>query len=158
MNIEEYYQKYGPMVFRRCLRLLGNESKAEEAMQDTFVQVFLHRDRLKDQYPSSLLYRISTNICLNLLRGDEKKEEVQDDSILNEIIDSMNLESKMISKNFLTKLFSMDKETTALIAVLYYLDGMTLEEVAREVSMSVSGVRKCLKRIDEKMKVLEECS
>ena len=44
----------------------------------------------------------------------------------------------------LAKLFGQQRESTRTMAVLYYVDGMTLQEVAKEVGMSVSGVRKRL--------------
>lgn len=125
-------------------------------MQDTFVQLVLHQERLKNAYPSSLLYRISSNICLNLIRGESKREELKGDDILNQVLDTLELESQVVAKDFLANLFSMDKESTALIALFYYFDEMTLSEVAQEMKMSVSGVRKCLKRLDEKMKLLRE--
>ena len=98
--IEECYEKYGPMVFRRCLQLLGNEARAEEAMQDTFVQLVLHQERLENSYPSSLLYRISSNICLNLIRGESKREELEGDDILNQVLDVLELESQVVAKDF----------------------------------------------------------
>jgi RNA polymerase sigma-70 factor (ECF subfamily) len=68
IDIEEYYKKYCPMVLRRCRWLLKDEDKALDAMQDVFVLLLRNRDRLKGNYPSSLLYRIATNVCLNIIR------------------------------------------------------------------------------------------
>ena len=45
------------------------------------------------------------------------------------------------------RLFRRDDGSTATMAVLHLVDGMTLEEVADEVGMSVSGVRKRLRRL-----------
>ena len=42
------------------------------------------------------------------------------------------------------------------MAVLYYVDGMTLEEVAREVGMSVSGVRKRLLGLRKSLQEMEK--
>ena len=60
------------MVLRRCRQLLQNEDKALDAMQDTFVQLLRHEKRLTAGAPSSLLYRIATNICLNVLRSEKR--------------------------------------------------------------------------------------
>jgi len=68
MNVETLYRTYGPMVLRRCRRLLRDEDRALDAMQDVFVRVLKNQDRLKATYPSSLLYRIATNVCLNHIR------------------------------------------------------------------------------------------
>ena len=41
-------------------------------------------------------------------------------------------------------------------AVLHYVDGMTLEQVARECGMSVSGVRKRLRGLRSELRVMEQ--
>jgi RNA polymerase sigma-70 factor (ECF subfamily) len=43
------------------------------------------------------------------------------------------------------------KENTRYMAVLHYIDGLTLEETAQETGMSVSGVRKRLRRLKQNM-------
>ena len=59
------------------------------------------------------------------------------------------------TKNILARLFSKEPESSRTIAVLHYVDGLTLEETAREVSLSVSGVRKRLRALKAKIKNLE---
>ncbi len=68
MDIDRLYRTYGPMVLRRCRRLLRDEDQALDAMQDVFARLLQHGDRLTAEYPSSLLYRMATNLCLNRLR------------------------------------------------------------------------------------------
>jgi RNA polymerase sigma-70 factor (ECF subfamily) len=52
-------------------------------------------------------------------------------------------------------LFNSEKPSTREIAVMYYLDSMTYEEVARETGLSVSGVRKRLRNLKLKAQHLE---
>ncbi|AEF82333.1 RNA polymerase sigma factor [Leadbettera azotonutricia] len=66
IDIKTWYEKYGPMVFRRCKGMLHSEEDALDAVHDVFVQ--LMRAKLDDRYPSSLLYTMATNTCLNKLR------------------------------------------------------------------------------------------
>ena len=51
------------MVLRRCRKLLRDEHAARDAMHDVFVQVLSRSDELVDQAPSSLLFRIATNLA-----------------------------------------------------------------------------------------------
>ena len=39
MNVERLYEKYGPMVLRRCRQLLGDEEEAMDVTQDVFVKL-----------------------------------------------------------------------------------------------------------------------
>mgnify|MGYP002830669858 CR=1 FL=1 len=73
MDVEELYQRYGPMVMRRCRQLLKEVNEALDATQDVFVQILKRRDRLEMTYPSSLLYRIATNQCLNRIRDGQRR-------------------------------------------------------------------------------------
>lgn len=154
MNVEMLYQKYGPMVLRRCRRLLRDEERALDAMQDVFVRVLQRQDSLKATYPSSLLYRIATNVCLNRIR--DERLDMPGDEVLIHIAGMEDPEPQLDARSILDRLFAKEKESTRTIAVLHFVDGFTLEEVAKEVGMSVSGVRKRLRGLRASLKDLEE--
>jgi len=144
------------MVLRRCRHLLGDEDRAIDAMQDVFVQLLVHRERLEDKGLSSLLYRIATNVCLNRLRSRRRRPEDPDAELLNRIA-SMDVDTdrRADARSVLTRLFKREQESTRTIAVLHLLDGMTLEEVAGEVGLSVSGVRKRLRGLRAQLHAME---
>ena len=155
-DVELLYRKYGPMVLRRCRYLLQNEEKALDALQDTFVQVLRNRKRLKLDTPSSLLYRIATNICLNILRGGRRHQKSGGDELLMKIADADDHESNIINRHLIDRIFRRERASTKLMAVMHYVDGMTLQEVASEVGLSVSGVRKRLRGLKEHAKLFQE--
>ncbi len=154
MDVELLYQKYGPMVLRCCRRLLRDEDRAMDAMQDVFVRVLQRGDHLKVTYPSSLLYRIATNVCLNRIR--DQRLDLPGDEKLIHIAGIEDMESRLDARAMLDRLFARHRDSTRTIAVLHFVDGLTLAEVAREVGMSVSGVRKRLRRLRESLEKLEE--
>ena len=39
LDIQALYQSHGPMVLRRCRRLLSDEASARDAMHDVFVEL-----------------------------------------------------------------------------------------------------------------------
>ncbi|MDA3958089.1 sigma-70 family RNA polymerase sigma factor [Oceanispirochaeta sp.] len=141
------YIKYGPMVLRRCRSLLKDEDLALDAMQDVFVKLISKQDKLKENYPSSLLYTIATNHCLNIIRKEKKMS--WGDEILDRIVSTEVLEEKAVNKMFLDQIFNSQKASTRTIAVLHYRDGLTLEETAEMTSLSVSGVRRRLRKLRE---------
>ena len=55
--------------------------------------------------------------------------------------------SRHAARSLLGRLFGRAPESSRTIAVLYLVDGMTLEEVAEAVGLSVSGVRKRLRSL-----------
>jgi len=155
MEIEDLYQRYGPMVMRRCRQMLGDEDRAMDATQDVFVKVLRLQHRLDLSSPSSLLYRIATNLCLDQLRRRRRFPETSDDTVLSRIVDADDPEERAGLRSILSKLFTGQKESTRTIAVLHYVDGMTLEETASEVGMSVSGVRKRLRGLRAALRGIE---
>ncbi len=62
LDVAALSRRYGPMVLRRCRQLLRDDEEAMDACQDVFVRLLERRHRLDAQYPSSLLYRIATNL------------------------------------------------------------------------------------------------
>ncbi len=146
-DVEGLSRRYGPMVLRRCRRLLADENEALDASQDVFVQVLRHKARLDVRYPSSLLYRIATNVCLNRLRDRTREPVTRDEAVLYEIARAEEPGAASDARMLLERLFGKHQESTRTIAVLHYVDGLTLEEVAGEIGMSVSGVRKRLRTL-----------
>ena len=155
VDSQSYYSTYGPMVLRRCRKLLGDEHAARDAMHDVFVQVLTRSDELVDQAPSSLLFRIATNVCLNRLRTRKRRPEDGDADLLTNIAAHTDPAARSAARSALDALFRHEPDNTALIAVLHLHDKMTLEEVAAEVGMSVSGVRKRLAKLRTKLHNLE---
>src|SRR3954471_9218022 len=144
------------MVLRRCRRLLRDEDEALDACQDVFVRVIQHRARLEARYPSSLLYRIATNVCLNRLRDSRREPVTRDDAMLAQIARAEEPGGASEARLLLARLFGRHPESSRTMAVLHYVDGLTLEEVATETGMSVSGVRKRLRALRASLVTLTE--
>jgi RNA polymerase sigma-70 factor (ECF subfamily) len=142
------------MVLRRCRKLLGDEHAARDAMHDVFVQILSRSDELVHEAPSSLLFKIATNVCLNKLRSRKRRPEDGDQTLLD-IAEHTDPQARSAARSILDALFRHEPDDTALIAVLHLHDRMTLEEVAAEVGMSVSGVRKRLAKLRSKLHHLE---
>ena len=149
LDVEALSRQYGAMVLRRCRRLLGDEDEALDACQDVFVRVMEHRDRLNAAYPSSLLYRIATNVCLNRIRDRARRPATPDEELLASIAAAEAPGAGSEATLLLDWLFGRHPESSRTIAALHYVDGLTHEEVARLTHLSVSGVRKRLRKLRE---------
>jgi len=143
IDVEALYRKYGPMVLRRCRSILKNEEKALDAMQDCFVKLLRDSGRLTGDSPSSLLYRIATNVCLNALRAD-RTGRTDGAEELDSLAAVGDVEETGVAKRLVEEIFRNELPSTRLMAYLHYVDGMTLEETAAASGLSLSGVRKRL--------------
>lgn len=155
VETERYYRQWGPMVLRRCRKMLADEDLARDAMHDVFVQVLLREESLEDRAPSSLLFRIATNVCLNKIRSKSRRPEVADDDLVARIAHASSEAERAAARSVLAKLFGSEPESSGAMAVMHLVDGMTLEQVAHEFGMSVSGVRKRLRKLRSQLRELE---
>src|SRR4030095_536593 len=68
-ELARLYRRLAPVIYSRCLSLLGDEQEARDASHDIFLLVWrkLHTFR-GDSDVLTWVYRIATNHCLNRLR------------------------------------------------------------------------------------------
>jgi RNA polymerase sigma-70 factor, ECF subfamily len=152
-DIAALYRAHGPMVLRRCRRLLRDDGKALDAMHDVFVEILRREADLHDTAPAALLLVVATHVCLNRLRTERRHPEDRDEALLLAIAreDEASPESRALARRLLDRAFGQAPVSTRLMAVLHYVDRLTLEEVAAEVGLSVSGVRKRLRSLQVKL-------
>jgi RNA polymerase sigma-70 factor (ECF subfamily) len=144
IDVGALYGTYAPMVLRRCRHLLRDEEQAADAMQETFVRVLQHKTTLNARYPSSLLYRIATNVCLNMLRTRKRRSTVSAEPFIDNLADREQVEDRVVNKCTLERVFESARDDTLTAVQMHYVEERTLAETAREVGLSISGVRKRL--------------
>ncbi len=130
------YRRYGPAIYARCRGMLGDAASAEDATQETFFRVFKNLDGAppNDKRAKRWLYRIATNVCLDLLRArahgppsPEMLESAQD----------KNVEERLGDLELARELVARTPAKLRSAAWLHYVDDLDAEEVG--VMLGVSG-------------------
>lgn len=143
--LRDLYARYGGSVYGRCVYLLRDRTKAEDAMQDVFAKALEHYGGFRaEASPLTWLLKIATHHCLNVLRSEragwrgrfEREERAKSGADEGpKVLEMRDLVVKMLAR--------VDQETQAA-AIHYHVDEMTLEEVAAVIGRSVPTVRKRL--------------
>ncbi len=150
IDVEALYRRYGPMVLRRCRAILGDPESAQDAMQDVFVLLLRKQTQLIGQYPSSLLYRMATNRCLNVIRSAKRRRDTPDEDALARFQAPGSIEEDFEGREMVDRLLDGERESTRTMVTLHHRDGMTLRDTAVSVGMSESGVRKRMRQLRAK--------
>jgi len=120
IDIEDYYRTYGPMVLRRCRSILRDEDAAFDAMQEVFVKLMKNAGRLKGDFPSSLLYRMATNTCLNIIRGTRSISVSPDDMIIAGIARYDDSQDRFVLGDFIDFIFQKEHSSPREMAVMHW--------------------------------------
>jgi RNA polymerase sigma-70 factor, ECF subfamily len=154
-EIAELYTRFGPMVLGRCRWLLRNDEAARDAAQEVFVKVMRSLDGFRaEASPSTWILKIATNHCLNLIAADRAlwKDRYKTYVATQEEGGFLQGVDPMRARLVQQLLDKLDPETQA-VAVHYWVDEMTQEEIAAATGRSLPTIRKRLekfKRIAEK--------
>lgn len=147
---EELVHQYQSRAYGLAVRLLCNESEAEDAVQETFVRIWQHIGR----YDSSLqfstwLYRIVTNLCLDKLRSRKRRSwtsftKGDEDSEVMDVPSKVNLEERISAEDLITIVRSLSgalPDTQRLVFVLRDLQDLSIEEVCGVTGLSEGSVK-----------------
>ena len=133
-RVAHLYRKYGPAIYSRCRRLLKDDALAEDATQEVFVRVMRHIESAPDDAQAlAWIYRISTNYCLNVIRDRGRQAEPTDE--LPEGAGE-HPEEGHLDRDTALRLVNRAPESLRAVAVLYYVDGLEQEQVAKTLGIS----------------------
>lgn len=158
--LQDWYERFGPHLYRRCVSILGDDELAWDALQDSFVQAARNMDRFEARsQPSTWLYRICTNVCLNMLRRRkvrDVKHRQSPGAVDHRAAPRPRADDAAEATALVRALLHHFDERTQACAIHFWVDEMSKAEVARVTGLSVPTVRKYLRNFRERARALVE--
>jgi len=135
LALEALYKKYKAQVYRTALAITRDREAAEDVLQDCFLKVYTHVDKLDGSLPlSPWLHRVAVNLSYNWAakrsRWLRPLEEVIDCLVAGpHTLPESVLERGELQRVIQKAIASLSFEHRVVI-VLFYLDGFSLNEIA----------------------------
>jgi len=142
---ELFFARHRGLILRTAHALTGDPNVAEEVLQDTFVRAYRHRASLRtDMSPVPWLYRVALNLCYSRLARRRLSEAPIDDST-SELRDHGLEPAELVEREELRRAIRRGvaalPEKHQLVIVLYYLDGLSLQETAESLGIALGTAK-----------------
>lgn len=142
-------------VYRLALRILKNEADAEDAAQEAFLKAYTSlADFRGDSRFSVWLYRLTNNICIDMLRKNKRAVIV---SLQTEDDDGEETEIAIPDERYSPERLAVRAALAALpddcreILALRESAGLSYDEIAAALSLEVGTVKSRLNRARKKL-------
>lgn len=154
-QFEAFLHNYQNMVFSTAMRLLANQSDAEDITQEVFLRAFERFDQLRDSPTvGGWLKTVATNLSLNhlsryrarwsffsdLFHGSEEGDEQMVVDFPSPV-DTDEMLAGADRRKLVEQALQSLPPAQRVPLVLYHLEGLRYEEIAEKVGVSLGKVK-----------------
>ncbi|MBN1570086.1 MAG: sigma-70 family RNA polymerase sigma factor [Acidobacteria bacterium] len=135
----ELFERYNRKIFKTAYRILGEESSAEDALQETLLNVYRGISSFRgDSKVSTWISRITINVCLGILRKGKNRQytEFEDEFSADlpaeptPFTDPLAYASLEEQRSLVSNTFSRMSDKQGLVVRLHDMEGYTIQEIA----------------------------
>lgn len=152
----ELYRLYSRAMFNICLRMLRNETDAEDVLQSSFVDAFTNLDTFR--YQSSIgawIKRIVVNNCINFLKRRRLSIVEMNTNVLSiENPEEENPDFPVLSIEKVKKAMMQLPDGYRIVCSLYLLEGYDHKEISEILKISEATSKSQFSRAKKKLRDL----
>ena len=131
---DSLYNRYSAKIFGKCLTLLRDEFKAQDATQDIMMKILLNLNKFSGNSKfSTWVYSITYNFCIDSIRKSKKDKSILMDDVSmfsdveDEVSDKFLLEIKLERLKRILEMINVEDKS---ILLMKYLDGLSIKDIA----------------------------
>lgn len=148
------YDRYITKVYSKCISLLKDEARAQDAAQEIFIKIFTNLAKFnKKSKFSTWVYSITYNFCIDVIRKSKKQsklfsdEEAEGQEIVEEIDDKVLLEMELERLKTVLDLLNVDDKS---VLIMKYKEGLSIKEISEVFDKTESAIKMKIKRAKHK--------
>ena len=148
--LEQLYREQGPAVLRRARQILQDEEEARDALQEIFLSLADRQPFEQRGGTTAWFYVRTTHFCLNRLRDNHNRARLRRErGERTPISTPARGETVALARDVLARLPS----DVAEVAIYYYCDEMTQDEIAVLMACSRRHVGHLLERLHDTTRI-----
>lgn len=146
----ELLSKYNRRIFNTAYRILGEEASAEDALQETLLNVYRGIGNFRRESKlSTWISKITINVCLGMLRKDKNRQFVEiDDESTGDLpadstpyTDPLEHATHAELREIIEEAFSRMSGKQGMVVRLHDMEGNTIQEIAKIVHCPVGTIK-----------------
>lgn len=144
-RLEQWYEAYAFAVHRRCARLLGSAQDANDALQEIFLRVHRYGGTVRDdQAPLPWLYRVADRHCFDVLDRRRRQAPLDESRAALARHDERAESGDWENTHLMAQVLAACSDRVRTVAVAYFVDGLTQDEIAEAEGISRKTVKEKL--------------
>lgn len=142
--LAELYEKYKIPIFRTALAITRDQGAAEDILQECFVRLLTHAQRVRTDAPvGPWLYRVAVNMSCDWV-NHRKRWSVSLSQLVERWTVPLRVERTVEEREIQEKIREAIRTLPLpqqVVIILYYLEGLSLKEMADILEVSEGTVK-----------------
>jgi len=143
---EALYDRYKGQVYRAALAITRDQGAAEDILQECFLRVYVHIDRIDVARPlSPWIHRVAVNLSYNWVTKRRRWFPSLEEVIEQFVGDHHDSPEHVVEREELQRIVQEAIHSLSfaqrVVVILFYLNGFSLEEIAYILDCPVGTVK-----------------
>jgi len=149
LETKTLYEKYGFIIYGRCVRILHSKEEAQDAFHDIFLKFIKKYPEFKNkEHIIPWIITVSKNHCFTILRQQKKFiKEVE----MEHLHSSEQLDKEIANRDIIDKVMQIHDKKVQSAVYYTYVEELNQEEIYSITGQSPATIRRHLKYFKERL-------